>query len=112
MNFTIEERHDVVIIRMDGDVVGGPDAAALSEKIRKFLSTGKKKFIIDLKSVRWMNSSGLGILIGCLTTVRNSNGKLNLLHIPHKVKDLLNLTKLNRVFQLFEDEDKAIESIH
>ncbi|MFO7890087.1 MAG: STAS domain-containing protein [bacterium] len=110
MKFTIEERDNIILIRMEGDVIGGPDAATISEKIRDFLSQGKKKFIIDLKSVRWMNSSGLGVLIGCLTTVRNNQGKLILLHIPTKVKELLKLTKLERVFQQFENEDTAIEN--
>ena len=112
MKFTIEERDDIVMIRMEGDVVGGPDAATISEKIRGFLTQGRNKFIIDLKSVRWMNSSGLGILIGCLTTVRNSQGKLILLHVPQKVNELLQLTKLERVFQQFEHEETAIESFH
>jgi len=111
MKFNIEERDDIILIRIEGDVVGGPDAATVSEKIRNYLSKGYKKFIIDLQSVRWMNSSGLGVLIGCLTTVRNNEGKLILLHIPKKVKELLKLTKLERVFQQFEDEDKAVESI-
>lgn len=111
MKFNTEERDNIIVIRIEGDVVGGPDAAAISEKIRNYLSEGHKKFIIDLKSVRWMNSSGLGVLIGCLTTVRNNQGKLILLHIPKKVKDLLTLTKLERVFQQYEDEDKAFESI-
>lgn len=112
MKFTIEEREDIVIIRLEGDVVGGPDAASVSEKIRNFLSQGIKKFIVDLHNVKWMNSSGLGTLIGCLTTVRNNNGKLSLLHIPPKVEKLLKLTKLERVFNQFDNEDKAIENFH
>ena len=93
MKFTVEERDDIIIIRLEGDVVGGPDAATISEKIRSFLSQEKTKFIIDLQSVKWMNSSGLGILIGCFTTVRNNSGKMSLLHIPPKVEKLLKLTK-------------------
>jgi len=111
MKFTIEERDSIVLIRIHGDMIGGPDAATISDKIRDLLSQEKKNFIIDLQSVRWMNSSGLGILIGCLTTVRNNQGKLVLLHIPQKVKELLTLTKLERVFRQFENEDRAIENL-
>lgn len=111
MKYRIEDREDVITIHMEGDVIGGPDAASLTEKIRGFISDNKKKFIIDMKSVNWMNSSGLGILIGCLTTVRNNNGKMCLIRVPKKVKDILKLTKLERVFEIYEDEKNAIEKI-
>jgi len=57
-----------------------------------------------------MNSSGLGILIGGLTTVRNSGGELKLLHLPKKIQELLQITKLDRVFGIFEDEGEVVDS--
>ena len=110
MKSSVREKEDVVIITLEGDMVGGPDATLLSEKLRDLIEGGKNKIIVDMEKVDWMNSSGLGILIGSLTTVRNSGGDLKLIHLKKKLKELLRITKLRRVFEVFEDESEAVGS--
>ena len=110
MNFSVEEKDNFVIISIDGDMIGGPAATQLSEKLRELCDQGKKQILVDLKNVKFMNSSGLGILIGSLTTTRNCGGEFKLLHLNEKVQELLKITKLNRVFEVFDDEGKAIAS--
>jgi anti-sigma B factor antagonist len=110
MKFSVRERKNVVIIQLDGEMVGGPDAALLSEKLRDLIESGQNKIIVDMAMVDWMNSSGLGILIGGLTTVRNSGGDLRLLHLAKKLEELLRITKLQRVFEIFNDEGQAVAS--
>ena len=110
MKFDIKEKEGVVIILLEGEMLGGPDATSLSEKFREFINAGKNKIIVDMQKIDWMNSSGLGILIGGLTTVRNSGGDLKLLHLNDKLQELLKITKLSRVFETFNDEDEAIGS--
>ncbi|MFH1941576.1 MAG: STAS domain-containing protein [bacterium] len=110
MKFSVRERKNVVIIQLDGEMVGGPDAALLSEELHDLIESGQNKIIVDMAMVDWMNSSGLGILIGGLTTVRNSGGDLKLLHLAKKLEELLRITKLQRVFEVFNDEGDAVAS--
>jgi len=111
MRFEIKEKGDIVIIVLDGEMVGGPDATMLSEKLHGLIEEGRNRIIIDMAKVNYMNSSGLGILIGGLTTVRNNGGKLRLLNLAPKLQELLRITKLDQVFTLYDDEGKAIASL-
>ncbi len=110
MKFDVREKKGVVIVLLEGEMLGGPDATLLLEKFREFIGAGRNRIVVDMARVDWMNSSGLGILIGGLTTVRNSGGDLKLLHLNDKPQELLRITKLSRVFETFDDEDEAIDS--
>lgn len=110
MDFILQQSGEVTVIRVKGEMVGGPDATSLSEKLHDLLDANKKQILIDLESVNWMNSSGLGILIGAVTTVRNQGGELKLLHLGSKPRQLLKITRLDRVFEIFDSEEVAIAS--
>ncbi|HDQ45539.1 MAG TPA: anti-sigma factor antagonist [bacterium] len=110
MDFKLRESGDVTVIRLNGDMVGGPDATGLSEKLHELLEAGRKKILIDMECVRWMNSSGLGILIGAVTTVRNHGGELKLLRLGPKPGQLLKITRLDRIFEFFDNEELALDS--
>ncbi len=90
--------------------MGGPDATLLNDKLHELIEVDKTKIIANLKGVNWMNSSGLGILIGGLTTMRNSGGDLKLANITDRIQSLLMITKLLTVFESFDTIDQAIES--
>jgi anti-sigma B factor antagonist len=110
MDFSTEEKGGVIILTVQGEMVGGPDAALLTERLRDFTDEKKNKIVMNMESVGFMNSSGLGILIGALTTVRNSGGDVKLLHLSKRLQDLIRITKMDRVFDVFENEDEAIGS--
>jgi anti-sigma B factor antagonist len=110
MKFTVQEQSGVVLLRLEGPMIGGPDATLLSEKIHEFIAGGKIRFLVDLSKVDWMNSSGLGILIGGLSTVRSRGGQLKLLHVGKKARELLEITKLDRIFEILDQEEAAIAS--
>ncbi len=110
MKMTEQVSGDVVILELSGKIMGGPDAVLLNEKLHEFIQAGKTKIVADLRNVDWMNSSGLGILIGGLTTMRNSNGDLKLANITDRIQSLLMITKLLTVFETFETNEKAVES--
>ncbi len=110
MEFNVLEKDGVVILVMEGEMVGGPDATVLAEKIRDLIEEGKNRVAIDMEKVDFMNSSGLGILIGSLTAVRNSGGDLKLYHLSKKLREVLRITKLHRVFEVYEDESETIAS--
>jgi anti-sigma B factor antagonist len=109
---TIKEQDlgEVVVLELSGKIMGGPDASLLNDKLHELIDKGKVKIIADLASVNWMNSSGLGILIGGLTTMRNSGGDLKLANVTDRIQNLLMITKLLTVFDAHDSLDKAIAS--
>lgn len=100
----------VVVLELSGKIMGGPDATLLNDKLHDLIEKGQTKIIADLQNVNWMNSSGLGILIGGLTTMRNSGGDLKLANITDRIQSLLMITKLLTVFESFDTIDKAVAS--
>ena len=106
----IIDKEDVVIIELKGKIMGGPDAALLNDKLHELIDNEKNKVVVDLSKVNWMNSSGLGILIGGLTTLRYNNGDLKLTRITERIENLLIITKLITVFETFETVEDAVKS--
>jgi len=110
MNLKEKEIDGVVVLELSGKVMGGPDANLLSEKLHELVDQKKTKVVADLSKVSWMNSSGLGILIGGLTTMRNNKGDLKLVNVTDRIKSLLIITKLITIFETFESIEDAITS--
>ena len=110
MSFNVSERYNCVIISFKGNVMGGPDATKLNETLHELIEKGQKNVIVDLEKVSFMNSSGLGMLIGGLTTMRNAGGDLRIANAAKKIESLLIVTKLITVFQHFRSLDAAVNS--
>jgi len=104
------EKEGVSVLEPKGKIMGGPDATLLHEKLHEFIDQGKLKVVIDLAGVDWMNSTGLGILISGLTTLRNNNGELKLANVTEKIQSLLTITKLVTVFEAHDSIEDAIKS--
>lgn len=110
MSFNVSERYNCVIIEFKGNVMGGPDTVNLNEKLHELIDDGKKNIVVDLGKVRFMNSSGLGMLIGALTTMRKAGGDLRIANATDKIESLLVITKLITVFKHFKSVDEAVKS--
>lgn len=110
MSFKVSERYNCVVIEFKGNVMGGPDAVNLNEKLHELIEEGKKNIVVDLGKVGFMNSSGLGMLIGALTTMRKAGGDLRIANATDKIESLLVITKLITVFKHYKSLDKAVES--
>jgi anti-sigma B factor antagonist len=110
MKLSDSEKDGVAILEPKGKIMGGPDATLLHDKLHDLIEKGQKKVIIDLAKVEWMNSTGLGILISSLTTLKNSQGELKLANVTDKIQSLLTITKLVTVFEAFDSIDEAIKS--
>jgi anti-sigma B factor antagonist len=78
--------------------------------LRSLLSQGSKQIVLNMAGVTYVDSAGLGELVGVYTTATNQGGAVKLLHMQGKLRDLMQITKLHTVFPSFEDEKKAIES--
>ncbi len=105
-----KEEYGAVILELSGKIMGGPDASLLNDKLHELIDAGQKRVIADLSQVEWVNSSGLGILIGGLITMRNNGGSLKLARVTDKILNLIKITKLKSVFETFDTIEKAAES--
>src|SRR5699024_4680020 len=112
MSFNTSEQFNIVVIEFKGNILGGPDAVSLNEKLHELIDAEKNNVVVDLGKVKFMNSSGLGMLIGALTTMRKAGGDLRIADATDKIKNLLIVTKLITVFQHFESVDEAVESFN
>lgn len=108
MNYTINERYGSVVIELKGKVMGGPDAETFRNELHELIEEGKTNVVVDLSSVKFMNSSGLGILIGGLTTMRNAGGDLKISGAIESVKSMLMVSQLLKVFDHYETLDDAL----
>jgi anti-sigma B factor antagonist len=100
----------VTILDVRGRIVLGDEIHLLRDTVRKLVAEGKKKILLNLAHVDYIDSSGVGELVGCFTTVRNAGGELKLLNLSQKVQDVLHVTKLYTVFDIREDEFNAVKS--
>ncbi|HUL43247.1 MAG TPA: STAS domain-containing protein [Bacteroidota bacterium] len=110
MRLSTKETSGVVVINLEGSVLGGPDATALNDTLHKLIEKKKRKVLVDLSNVETMNSSGLSMLIGALQTMRNAGGELKIAAASKKIESLLVITKLSTVFELYPTTKKAIQS--
>ena len=108
MSYSSYEKNNITVITLAGKIMGGPEAGEINDQIHSLIDEGKQKIVIDLKDVDWMNSSGLGILIGAITTLKNSGGSLSLTHVSERIMNLLKITKLKDVFTIHPDVESAL----
>jgi anti-sigma B factor antagonist len=110
MKITNREVDHVTILDIDGRIVLGAETETLRNAVRELIGKDKKKIILNLAGVDYIDSSGVGELVASFTAVRNSGGELKLLNLTQKVQDVLNVTKLYTVFDVKDDEFKAVKS--
>jgi anti-sigma B factor antagonist len=109
MKIKLNEKYGAVILELKGNVMGGEDTKDFNELLHKLIDEGKTNVIIDLSSVKFMNSSGLGMLIGGLTTIKKTEGRLILAGVTDKIESLLIITKLITIFETAETVDAAVK---
>jgi len=100
----------VTVLELSGRITLGEGSVQLRDAIRDLIAKGQRRILLDLGEVNYIDSSGLGELVSAYTTVKNQGAALKLLKLTKKVHDLLQLTKLYTVFEIFDDEASAIAS--
>jgi anti-sigma B factor antagonist len=108
----IQERQvgDVVVLDVDGEILGGPDTDAFEGAVQSALAGGSRKLLVNLGGVHWINSTGLGILIAGFTAMQRGGGALKLVNVSDRIAGLLAVTRLSTIFQSFQHEDEALRS--
>jgi len=106
------EREGITVLDFKGRISAGPEATALREKVAEVTAAGKRNLVLNLASVDYIDSTGLGALVVCVTGLRRIEGNMKLLNLNRRNIDLLVMTKLDTVFEVFTDEQDAVSSYY
>ena len=108
----IEERNvgDVVVLDLKGKITLGQGDELLKDKVNSLVNQGRRKIVLNLAEVPYVDSAGLGEIVGTYTTVSRQGGSLKLLNLTKRITDLLAITKLLTVFETFDAESDAVRS--
>ncbi len=107
MNFAQEIKSNTLILRISGDLIGEDNGTRLVESVNEAVSHKLMTCIIDISELRYINSSGIGVLITILTKFRNKGGEVYLMKPSENVKKLLAITKLNAIFHVVQSEEEV-----
>ncbi len=110
LKLTTRQVGDVTVLDAAGRITLGEGSSAFRDTVKALVNQGQKKILVNLGEVTYIDSSGIGELVSGYTTVSNSGGNLKLLNLTKRVHDLLQITKLYTVFEVFDDEAKALAS--
>ncbi len=110
LRITNREVDGVLVLDLEGRIVLGEESQALRERLKTLLQQGKKKILLNLEQASHMDSVGLGTLVSAFASARSVGGALKLLNLTKRIRDLLTLTKIITIFEVFDDEVAAIKS--
>jgi anti-sigma B factor antagonist len=110
MKVNVRQRNDVTILDLGGKITIGSGDVALRNAVQDVMNSGATKVLINMGDVTTIDSSGIGELVSAYTTATNRGAKLRLYKLPDKVADILTITQLITVFDVYDSEDEAIRS--
>ena len=110
MEIKEERREDVVVLALAGELMGGDESKDFHDVVFKLIQDGAVDVVVDMSGVNWMNSSGLGMLMAGMTTLRGSGGDLRLAGVSDRVRRPIEVTKLDRVLKIFGSVEEAVNS--
>lgn len=110
MNITNKEIDGVSIVLLDGRIVLGEESNALRERVKALIAGGKKKIVLNMTDVKYIDSAGLGILVAAHVSAKTQGAALHLSNLGHKFQDVLQLTRLLTVFSVYDSQADAIRS--
>jgi anti-sigma B factor antagonist len=106
------EREGIIILKLDGRITMGPESGLLRDTINALNEAGTRNAVLEMAEVHFIDSTGLGALVMCSTTLRRNKGSLKLLNLNRRAAELLVMTKLATVFEIFNDEQDAVDSFY
>ena len=110
MKATVRKIGEVSVVDLSGKITIGEGDVVLREKVGELLGAGERRILLNLERVKYMDSAGIGELVACYKRAKEKEGTVKLLNPSGKVYDLLQLTKLEEVFETFKDEKEALVS--
>ena len=111
MKFKLKQEGDVVITSLSGNVMGGPDSDKFHAAIKEKLDAGSRKFLFDFSAVKWINSTGLGIIVSAHFSIGNAEGRLVICGSNKRVEGIYYVTQLEKIFETFETAEEGIAAL-
>jgi len=112
LDFNIIEENNIQILTISGELIDKNQAIHLLNAVDELVEAGNNKLIIDIKDLKYMNSSGLNVLIQLLTKTRNNGGESVIFNVNKKITELLIITKLSTLFKIAETKEEAIKMLY
>ena len=112
MHFKVRSLQGASIIRLEGDFISEVDQEKLRKRVRELAQSGNIHIILDLERVKYINSCGLGSLVCALTVLRKAGGDIRLAGVGSVVHDLLQITQLDKILQIFSSVEEALGAQH
>ena len=112
MRITHNKTNGIHILTVSGPMMGGPDTVAFHDNVRELIARNITQFVVDLKKVKWLNSSGLGVLMSSWGSVCRVNGVMKLANVTQKVRSLLIVTQIITFFETYDNVQQAIDSFN
>jgi anti-sigma B factor antagonist len=109
-SLTIRQEGDVTIVDAAGRITMGESATALQESLRRLASEGNKKILLNLARVTFMDTAGIGEMVGCYVSASRTGTKFKICEVTRRISDLLQMTRLSTVLDLYDSEDDALQS--
>jgi anti-sigma B factor antagonist len=110
VNITTGEVNGVCIVALDGRIVLGEESNSIRERVKSLIAGGKKKIVLNMANVTYIDSAGLGMLVAAHVSAKNQGAPLHLSNLGNKFHDVLQLTRLLTVFSVYDTEAEAISS--
>ena len=107
MKYSVQKVRDVLVVELDGEMWGGFDSLQLKETVSQLVEQGEKRFIVDLKNTRIVNSAGIGTLIACKEIVKAAGGSYYLCSVSERTRTTMAITEISDHFEMFDDRDQA-----
>lgn len=112
MKASTRQQQDITIVDLSGQIKLGEGSSVLRDTVKDLVGKGRKKILLNLADISYIDSSGVGELVSAFTSVRNQGGELKLLNLTKKVHDILQITKLYTVFDVKDDEAEALAAFN
>ncbi len=110
MDLKVRTEGDVSIVELSGKMMSDDDTSALRSKVKSLVGDGVRKIILDLGDLQWMNSSGLGVMVAAVSTVKGADGVLKVARTPERIHSLFRITRLEQVFDIYNTVEEALNS--
>ncbi|MBN2355428.1 STAS domain-containing protein [candidate division KSB1 bacterium] len=110
MKFVEETFGKITVFHLRGKIMGGPETDSICKRFKELLAAGMLWLVVDFRDVQWINSSGVGIIIACLTSLRNRGGDIHFANLHDMTARYFHLTKLETVVNIYESVEKAVAS--
>jgi anti-sigma B factor antagonist len=103
-------KDDILIVKLEGELLGGSEGKLFQDRLYQAIRDGQVNMIVDMEGIKWMNSSGLGIIMAGLSTLRGSGGDLRLAGMSERVRRPIEVTRLDSVIMMYKSVEDAIKS--